>query len=107
MDTRQAYKQKYAAQIEEWGAKIDVIKARARMAKAQATIDLAPHVDGVHDKYEAAKAKIARMAEATDDKWHEVMKDADEAWQDLERSVEGALAAIKPHAEADPPTKTS
>ena len=95
MDTRLAYKQKYEAQLKEWGAKIDGIKARSAKATAQAKIDVAPHVDAMHDKYEAAKAKLVHIAQATDDKWDDVTKDAELAWNDLRSSVEGAFAALK------------
>lgn len=98
MDTRQAYKDKYEAQIKVWGAKVDEIKAHAQKAKAQAKIDIAPHVDSVHEKYEAAKAKLDHLGQATDDKWQDVKKEADKVWHELEHSVEGAFAAIKPRS---------
>ncbi len=98
METREAYKDKYEAQLKVWGAKVDVIKAQAEMVKAQAKIDLAPQVNTVHEKYEAAKAKLAHIAAATDDKWNDLKSDADKVWQDFEASVQGAFAALKPHA---------
>lgn len=98
METREAYKDKYEAQLKVWGAKVDVIKAQAEMVKAQAKIDLAPQVNAVHEKYEAAKATLEHLAKATDDKWTDIKSDADKAWHDFEASVQGAFAAIKPHA---------
>ncbi len=103
MDTREAYKDKYEAQVKEWGAKVDVLKARAEKAEAQAKIDLAPHVTGVEKKYEAAKAKVTHIAQATDEKWNDIKKDADKVWHDFEESVWGAFAAIKAHKQHGPP----
>ncbi len=106
MDTREAYKEKYEAQLKVWGAKVDVIKAQAEMVKAQAKIDLAPQVNAVNEKYEAAKARLEQMAKATDDVWNDLKTDADKVWQDFEASVQGAFAAIRPHAKNhDPKTK--
>jgi hypothetical protein len=98
METREAYRDKYEAQLKIWGAKVDVIKAQAEMVKAQAKIDLAPQVNVVHEKYEAAKAKLEHIAQATDDKWTDIMHDADKVWQDFEASVQGAFATIKSHS---------
>lgn len=99
MDTREAYKEKYAAQLAEWAAKLDVVEAQARKAKAQAKIDVAPHVDRVHEHYEAAKAKLEQVVQATDETWQDVKEGADEAWHDVQRSLEGALDALKAYDE--------
>ena len=106
METREAYKEKYEAQLKLWGAKVDVIKAQAEMVKAQAKIDLAPQVNAVNEKYETAKARFEQMAKATDDVWNELKNDADQVWQEFEASVQGAFAAIRPHAKShDPKTQ--
>jgi hypothetical protein len=96
MYTREAYKQKYEAQLKIWGAKIDGITARSAKATAQAKIDVAPHVNAIHDNYAAAKAKLEQLAQATDDKWDDAAKDADRVWQDFKASVEGAFMALRP-----------
>ena len=45
METRELYKQKYEAQLREWGAKIDVLKAEIDKRKAEAKIDAQPQLD--------------------------------------------------------------
>lgn len=103
METREAYKQKYEAQVKEWGAKVDVLKARAEKAEAQAKIDLAPRVTGVEEKYQAAKAKLEHIAHATDDKWNDIKSDADKVWHDFEQAVSGAFAAMKGQGKTSAP----
>lgn len=95
METREIYKQKYEAQLHEWGAKLDLMKAQSEKLSAQAKLDAAPHLDSVHTKFEAAKAKLAELAAATDDKWDGFTKDVDHMWHDLKSSVEGAYDALK------------
>jgi hypothetical protein len=105
METRNAYKEKYEAQLKEWGARVDVIKAQAQKLNAQVKIDVASHVDRVHERYAAAKVSLEDIARATDDKWNDARSGADRVWHDLEHAVEGALAALKPHAKTVDPEK--
>jgi hypothetical protein len=97
METRELYRQKYEAQIHEWGAKLEGMKAQAEKLTAQAKIDVKPHVDAVHAKFDAAKAKLNDIAGATDDKWDDVVKAVDHGWNDLKAAAEGAYATMKRH----------
>jgi uncharacterized coiled-coil DUF342 family protein len=96
-ETRELHKQKVEAQLAEWAAKIDQLKAHADKLTAQARLDARPHLDQVHTKFAAAKAKLLEIATATDERWTEVTKGADDAWHDVKSSVEGAYDALKPH----------
>lgn len=96
METRELYKQKYEAQIHEWGARVVAFKAHTDKLTAEAKIDMKPRIDAVHSKFAAAEAKLGEIADATDDKWDDVMKSADHAWSEAKAAVEGAYDAIKP-----------
>jgi outer membrane protein TolC len=95
METRELYKQKYEAQMHEWNAKLDVMKAQTEKLTVQAKLDVKPHLDAVHAKFDAAKARLNEIAEATDDKWDDVVKEVDHAWNDLKAAAEGAYDAMK------------
>lgn len=95
METRELYKQKYQAQIHEWTAKMDVLKAQGEKMTAQAKLDAKPGLDSLHSKLEIAKAKMHEIATATDEKWDEVKKSADHAWTDAKAAIEGAFDAVK------------
>jgi hypothetical protein len=92
--TRALYKAKYEAQLHEWSAKIDGLKARADVLAAEAKIDARPHVDAMHTKLAAARAKLHDLAETTDDKWEDVKTGADLAWNDVKAAFEGAHDAL-------------
>jgi uncharacterized coiled-coil DUF342 family protein len=92
--TRDLYKQKYEAQLHEWSAKIDALRAHADKLTAEAKLDAKPHLDTVRDKLDAAKAKLQEIAQATDDKWEDVKKGADHTWNDVKAAVEGAHDAV-------------
>jgi uncharacterized coiled-coil DUF342 family protein len=95
METRELYKQKVEAQMNEWSAKLDVLKAQADKLTVQAKLDMQPSIDAVHSKFEAAKAKLDSIGAASDDKWDEVAKDVDHAWNDFKAAVEGTFDALK------------
>jgi len=97
METRELYKQKYEAQLREWHAKLDGMKAQAEKLTAQAKIDVKPHIDTAHAKFETAKAKLTEIAGATNEKWDAVVKDVDHAWNELKAAAEGAFDALKSH----------
>jgi hypothetical protein len=95
MNNREIYKQKFEAQVHEWSAKLDVMKAQAEKLTAQAKLDLKPHLDAVQTKFDDAKAKLQHAAATGDDKWDEVVKAVDHGWAELKSAAEGALDAMK------------
>ncbi len=97
MEKRDLYKQKYEAQLREWHAKLDGMKAQAEKLTAQAKLDVKPHLDAVHGKLDTAKARLNKIAGATNDKWDAVVKEVDHGWSDLKAAAEGAFDAIKRH----------
>ena len=108
MNKRDLYKQKYEAQLHEWGAKVVELKARAEGLTAQAQLDLKPHLEGAHEHLEAVKTALADAASATGDKWDELTKGVDARWDDLKAAVSGAHAAVTRHGattNAKEPTK--
>ena len=97
MESRELYKQKYEAQIREWEAKVATIKAQADKLTAQARLDLQPHIEAVHTRFEAASAKLHEVTSTTEEKWEEMQRSADDAWSELKATAEGAYDAMKSH----------
>jgi len=108
METRELYRQKYQAQIHEWAAKLEVLKARAERMSAQNKLDAKPGMDAMHEKIEAAKAKMQDIATATDDKWDDVKKGLDHAWSETVGAIGGAYDALMAmDADAAKPTASA
>jgi hypothetical protein len=95
METRELYKQKYQAQLREWSAKFEVMKAQSEKLTAQAKLDVKPLLDAAHAKLASAKAKLDELAGTTDDKWDNVVNEASRTWSDLKAAAEGAAAALQ------------
>jgi hypothetical protein len=94
MESRELYKQKYEAQIHEWSAKLDLMKAQSEKLTVQAKLEVKPLLDAAHARFDAAKAKLDQIATSTDDRWDDVVKSAANTWSELKAAAEGALQAV-------------
>jgi hypothetical protein len=54
-----------------------------------------PHVEVVHARLEAARARAHDVAAATDESWHDSKQGADQAWSELRAAAAGAYDAMK------------
>jgi hypothetical protein len=97
METRELYQKKFEAQIHEWNAKLDLMKAQTEKLTAQAKLDVKPHLDSVRDKFDAAKARLVAISAATDDRLEELGREVDHGWSELKAAAEGAHAALRRH----------
>jgi len=66
MEKKEAYRNKLEAQMREWSAKIDLLKARADQAEAEAKIEYNKRIEDLRQKKEALKAKLDDLRNASD-----------------------------------------
>jgi uncharacterized protein involved in exopolysaccharide biosynthesis len=94
---RELYRQKYAAQIEEWSAHLSALKANSDKLTAQAKIDMKPSLEALKSSYETAKARLQELSADAGDTLEEGTQAFDKAWLELKAMVEGGLDAVKKH----------
>jgi multidrug resistance efflux pump len=92
---RKVYEEKIDAQIKEWNAQIDLLKAKADKAKAEAKIDFYKTIDALQQKQEEAKAKLKELKTAGDEAWEDVKKGAEKAWADIRTAYKDATSRFK------------
>lgn len=83
MSTRNAYKAKMQAQLDEWSAEIDRLQARASKASAEARIDYEKEID-----------ELKRRRKTARDRFEELNKAGEAAWEDMKDGAENAWAAM-------------
>ncbi len=83
MSKKEAYEHKFQAQLDEWSAEIDKLKARADRADADAEI-------AYYEEIEKLRARQGEMKQ----KLHEFKKSGDDAWDDIVVGVESAQNAL-------------
>lgn len=79
MSNKQAYQQKVQAQLDEWSAEIDKLRAKADKADADAQIALNREIDDLRDKKNQAREKLEELSDASEG-----------AWEDLKTGIESA-----------------
>ena len=100
MGLKEAYQEKIEAQLQEWNARINELKARAAIAKADAKIDLYNRIDILRAKLEAAQAKLQEMKQRGAEKWEETRLDLDKDLDYLQTIWESSLAQRELYLEA-------
>ena len=72
MGLKEAYQEKIEAQLQDWNARINELKAKAANAKADAKIDMYNRIDILRAKLEAAQAKLQELKQRGAEKWDEI-----------------------------------
>jgi len=95
MGKREDYIDKMAAQLKEWGAKIDMLKAKAEKEKAEVKIKLHEEVETLNQKKQNVHNKLLEIKESTEEAWGKLAEGVDKAWSDLKEAVHHAVEKFK------------
>lgn len=95
-DTRkEAYQEKTEAQIQELEARIDLVRAKANQAKADAKIEYAETLEDLRSKQADARRKLQELHGTGLGAWEDLKQGMDEALNDLENAVDQAVSRFK------------
>jgi DNA repair protein RadC len=100
MGLKEAYQERIEAQLREWNARINELKARAAIAKADAKIDLYNRIDILRAKLEAAQAKLQELKQIGAEKWDEIRLALDKDMDYLKTTWESSLLQRELYLEA-------
>jgi uncharacterized coiled-coil DUF342 family protein len=95
MNMKESYRQKLQAQLDQWSAEIDKIKARADKADADVKLEYSEQIEDLRVKQQAAKEKLAGLLSASDDAWEDLKAGVESAWLTLGEAIDRAAARIK------------
>ena len=95
MEIQDAYKQKMAAQLKEWGAQIDLLEARMENIGADMRVKRAEELNGLRAKRHAASEKMKELGKASGAAWEQVKETADKIWDDLKTGIADAHSKFK------------
>lgn len=77
------YQEKAKAQLEEWEADLDKLRAKARQEEADDKINLEDKIRELEEKLEKGKARYNELKESGESAWESVKEGMDLAWNDL------------------------
>ncbi len=92
MNSKQAYEKKVQAQLDEWSAEMDKLKAKAEQADADAKLKLNDEIDEIQAKRKVAEEKLQELKSASDDAWDDVKRGIDAATGALGASLRSAIS---------------
>jgi hypothetical protein len=95
MEIQEAYKQKMAAQMKEWGAQIDLLEAKAENIGAGMKVGHAEVMLDLQAKQRVAMDKMNELESATSDAWDQVKETSNKIWDDLRTGITEAHSKFK------------
>jgi recombinational DNA repair ATPase RecF len=95
MEIREAYKQKKAAQLKEWGAQINLMEAKLENVGADMQVKRAEQIKALRAQQQEASEKMKELGKATGEAWEQVKVTADKVWDDLKSGVADAHSKFK------------
>jgi len=94
MSKRDAYVQKFKAQIDLWNAELDKLEAQSRKAAADARIGYEEQIRQLRQQRDKLKGRLAEIKGAGEDAWEGVAQGFEDAWAALKRGVEKAKSQL-------------
>lgn len=95
MERKDAYVEKFEAQLAEWKADIDKLRAKADHASADAKLDLMEQIDRLRTKRDEARDRLDEIRKAGEDSWRDLRDRSEKAWGDLSAGLKDALNRFK------------
>ncbi len=95
MNERELYRQKKQAQLDEWSAEIQKIKARASKAGADAQLKIDKQVAALEKRIQEGKLELSQLGTASEEAWGSLKTGIEEAWGSMKSAVQDASSKLK------------
>lgn len=94
MENKEAYRKKVEAQLDEWKAEADKMRAKFNKKKAESEIEYGKYLDTLKEKQKKARARLRKLEDAGEDAWEELKKGVDKATHDIKKSIDKAKSKL-------------
>ena len=71
---KKAYREKQEAQLKEWQAEINKLKAQTQKKSAEAKITLGKQIEELDEKKQQIKENLDALQDVSEDRWEEVRR---------------------------------
>ena len=95
MNNKEAYEKKVQAQIDEWNAEIDKLKAQAARARADVQINYNNQIEELRQRKETVSEKLAQLKEASEESWEDLKAGIEEGIDLLKTTVDSIISRYK------------
>ncbi len=86
MNKKDLYKQKLQAQLDEWQADVDKMKAKLGSASVGAKLEINQEINQLEGKLGEGRKKLEELSEATEENWENLKASIDETWKGIANS---------------------
>ncbi len=95
MTLSKALCEKREAQLREWKAQLDRLRARADQAKAQTKITLYREIQDLQSQYDSIREQLSHAKSGTDEAFDDVKSGFSNAWSELKLAFDRAMSRLK------------
>jgi chromosome segregation ATPase len=86
MNKKDLYKQKLQAELDEWQADVDKMKAKLGGASVGAKLEINQEINQLEGKLGEGRNKLEELSEATEENWENLKASIDETWEGIANS---------------------
>ena len=83
MNDKELFQQKKQAQLDEWKADINKLKAKASMMSADVQIKLNENISTLERGFDESKSKLSELKEAAEEKYESMESSVESAWDKI------------------------
>jgi hypothetical protein len=87
MDDKKLYRQKKQAQLDEWNAQMEVLKAKSSGSSADLQIEMNKQIHQLDSKLDEGKRKLVELDEVDRDAWDSVKDGVENAWDSMKTAM--------------------
>lgn len=95
MSTKEAYEKKLEAQLAEWNADIEKLKAKANKAEGDIQLEYNKRIDDLHAMRESVEIKLHELKNSSGSAWEDLKVGLDGAFISLDEAVKSAISRFK------------
>ena len=95
MASKEAYRKKLEAQLDEWDAKLDVFAAKANKASADARIGYENELASLKGKRAVAREKLEELSKRGENAWEDMKDGMEKARDEMSKAIEKVAARFK------------
>jgi septal ring factor EnvC (AmiA/AmiB activator) len=95
MNDRELYRQKKQAQLDEWKADMDRLRAKASGDSADAQLKLNREIDKLEGRIGEGRTKLAEIVDASEDTWESIKDGADSVWDSIKSTFSDVADKFK------------
>lgn len=92
---KEAYIQKFEAQLKEWNADLDKLQAKAQNTEAETKIKLDEQLTALRRQRDEAQHQLEQIQSSAGDAWEQFKQGAQESWSNLNEAVTRAKSQFQ------------